>query len=243
MEVLNDMIRSLARHINRCTEDGVTLDAMDSILVTSERVQRGMVALLTRFSPEMVTQNLRAMDMVISTLTDIATTLGSRSAQDYHLAPLAPLTFQNDRGRPRLHIPRGQLLFFLERAFSATQIAMLLQVSLSTVRRRLSDFGLSVRSSYSTLSDAELDRIVTVASHEHPHWGYRLMQGHLLSLGHRVQQTRIRESLMQVDPEGIVSRWITSIRRRTYSVAAPNSLWHVDGNHKLIRCVVYMLIL
>ena len=50
MEVLNDMIRSLARHINRCTEDGVTLDAMDSILVTSERVQQGMVALLTRFS-------------------------------------------------------------------------------------------------------------------------------------------------------------------------------------------------
>ena len=69
------------------------------------------------------------------------------------------------------------------------------------------------------------------------------MQGHLLSLGHRVQQTRIRESLMRVDPEGIVSRWITSIRRHTYSVAAPNSLWHVDGNHKLIRCVVYMLIL
>ena len=27
--------------------------------------ERGMVALLTRFSPEMVTQNLRAMDMDI----------------------------------------------------------------------------------------------------------------------------------------------------------------------------------
>ena len=100
-------------------------------------------------------------------------------------------------------------MFFLERAFSATQIAMQIAMLLqcSTVRRRLSDFGLSVRSSYSTLSDAELDRIVTVANHEHPHWGYRLMQGHLLSLGHRVQQTRIRESLMRVDPEGIVSRW------------------------------------
>ena len=45
---------------------------------------------------------------------------------------------------------------------------------------------------YSTLSDEELDRIVTVASH--------------ISLGHRIQQTRIRESLMRVDPEGIVSR-------------------------------------
>ena len=87
MEILNDMIRSVARHINRCMEDGMTLDAMDSILVTFERVQRGMVTLLTRFSPEMVTQNLRAMDMV-------------QEYQDYHLAPLAPLTFQNDRGRP-----------------------------------------------------------------------------------------------------------------------------------------------
>ena len=125
----------------------MTLDAMDSILVTSERVQRGMVALLTRFSPEMVTQNLRAMDMVISTLTDIATTLGSRSAQDYHLAPLAPqLPFKMIEGDLNCISPEVNYCFFLECAFSATQIAMLLQVSLSTVRRRLSDFGLSVRS-------------------------------------------------------------------------------------------------
>ena len=25
------------------------------------------------------------------------------------------------------------------------------------------------------------------------------------------------------------------IQRRTYSVAGPNALWHLDGNHKLIK--------
>lgn len=30
-------------------------------------------------------------------------------------------------------------------------------------------------------------------------------------------------------------RWATIITRRTYSVPWPNSLWHMDGNHSLIR--------
>ena len=28
------------------------------------------------------------------------------------------------------------------------------------------------------------------------------------------------------------------LRRRQYSVPGPNSLWHIDGHHKLIRSVI-----
>ncbi|XP_056275020.1 uncharacterized protein zgc:174680 isoform X2 [Pseudoliparis swirei] len=43
--------------------------------------------------------------------------------------------------------------------------------------------------------------------------------------------------MRRVDPGGILVRTLqlNPRRRRRYSVPAPNSLWHIDGNHKLIR--------
>ncbi|KAK1161546.1 hypothetical protein AOXY_G19120 [Acipenser oxyrinchus oxyrinchus] len=43
--------------------------------------------------------------------------------------------------------------------------------------------------------------------------------------------------MKRVDPEGVLERALSlhTVRRRSYSVTAPQSLWHIDGNHKLIR--------
>ena len=41
--------------------------------------------------------------------------------------------------------------------------------------------------------------------------------------------------MWSVDPEGVQMRLRRSLHRREYHVAAPNSLWHVDGYHRLIR--------
>lgn len=119
--------------------------------------------------------------------------------------------------------------------FSVRQSAQLLHVSISTLRRRMLDFGISVRSTYSTINDSQLDGIVAELQHTYPNSGYRLLKGHLAALGHRVQENRIRDSLRRVDPIGVMSRWIHSVQRRRYSVPGPNMLWHIDGNHKLIR--------
>ena len=73
-------------------------------------------------------------------------------------------------------------------------------VSVRTIRRRMSDFGLSVRAQYSTMSDAELDRMVCDIQSSLSMCGNRQMQGHLLSRGHRIQQIRIRESQIQKEP-------------------------------------------
>ena len=70
--------------------------------------------------------------------------------------------------------------------------------------------------------------------------GFRMMEGHLLSRGYRLLQVGIRESLHRVDSEGVAARWAIAIQRRRYSVMSPLSLWHVEGNHKLIRYVVSM---
>ena len=50
-----------------------------------------------------------------------------------------------------------------------------------------------------------------------------------------VQRKRVRSSLVRIDPVGRSLRWFDTIGRRVYSVRAPNSLWHIDGLHCLIR--------
>lgn len=66
------------------------------------------------------------------------------------------------------------------------------------------------------------------------------MIGHLTSRGFRIQQLRVRESMRRVDPEGTIARRLFTINRRVYSVPSPLSLWHIDGNHKLIRLASYV---
>ena len=48
---------------------------------------------------------------------------------------------------------------------------------------------------------------------------------------------RVREIQRQVDPAGSVLRQLRTINRRQYQVDGPGALWHIDGNHKLIRFV------
>ncbi len=41
--------------------------------------------------------------------------------------------------------------------------------------------------------------------------------------------------MLRIDPEGAAYRAMSHrLQRRVYRVAGPNSLWHIDGNHKLI---------
>ena len=61
------------------------------------------------------------------------------------------------------------------------------------------------------------------------------MLGHLRSRNIYVQRQRVRSSLVRTDPAGSAMRWFNTITRRVYSVRGPNSLWHIDGLHCLIR--------
>lgn len=50
--------------------------------------------------------------------------------------------------------------------------------------------------------------------------------------GYKFKRERIRESLCRVDPSGVHSQMRKVLHRRAYQV---DSLWHLDGYHKLIR--------
>ena len=105
----------------------------------------------------------------------------------------APLIYNQQRGRPRYDIPRNQLAHLLEIRFSVPQISGILRVSVSTLRRRMSLYGLSIQGLYSSISDQELEGVVREIQHQFPTCGNRQMQGHLHSRGIRVHQFRVRE--------------------------------------------------
>ena len=146
-----------------------------------------------------------------------------------------PTRYMGCVGQPRFDIPQQQLATLVESGFTGPQMANIIGVSLSTVRRRMAQFGLSISAEYASLSDDDLHKLVREIKHQFPTCGYKQMQGHLQFLGYRIQQVRVREAVMAVDPEGSVMRHLSLLNRRKYQVPAPCSLWHMDSNHKLIR--------
>ena len=123
----------------------------------------------------------------------------------------------------------------LENRFTVPLIAGIIGVSLSTIRRRMGQFDLLVRSEYDNISDNDLDLIIQEIKRHLPTCGIRQMLGHLQSRGYRVQQIRVREAMRRVDPEGSVVHRLSTINRQQYREPAPCFLWHMDGNHKPIR--------
>ena len=149
----------------------------------------------------------------------------------------AQKTFTGERGRPVFDIPKEQLEFLTEKKFTVGEMAQLFGVSKHTLERRLSEFGLSVRANYARLTDAELDATVNDIIAYFPNVGCKRLSGLLLGRGLRIQQSRIRECMRRVNPEGVLLRALELrlIQRRSYYVQGPLSLWHIDGNDKYIR--------
>ena len=56
----------------------------------------------------------------------------------------------------------------------------------------MSDYGLSIRETYSRISEQELDAVVARIQQQFPLCGHRQMQGHLLAQGLRIEQGRVR---------------------------------------------------
>ena len=107
-----------------------------------------------------------------------------------------------------------------------------LLVSRTTLWRRALELGITTMSE---ISDLELDSVVERIVHEAPNCGTIMVWGQLKSLGINVPRRRVCESLLRVNPSVVESRQRTCIIRRSYNVASSNALWHIDGQHSLVR--------
>ena len=147
-----------------------------------------------------------------------------------------PSCKRSGRGRPSFGIPPAILGELRGLGFTWTRIAKMLNVSRSTIHRRVTDHGLEGLSKFSDITDAELDHVIEEYISRHgPTTDQSYLIGHLRSLGLRVQHDRVRSSLTRVDPDNTALHWAAVISRRVYSVPWPNSLLHMDGHHSLIR--------
>ena len=111
----------------------------------------------------------------------------------------------------------------------------MLQVSRWTIQRRVVEYGLNC-GRWSDIDDDQLDTIIRGYISRHGvTTGQSYIIGHIRSLGYLVQRDRVRAAINRVDPANTALRWAAVITHRVYSVPWPNSLWHIDGHHSLIR--------
>ena len=132
-------------------------------------------------------------------------------------------------GRPAYDIPHHQLDSLISMHLSVPQIARIIGVSVSTIRRRMSEYNLSIQGTYSMISDGcHCSTTVSWLGKSPGIWqsDFSWNKGSI---------QRVRESQRRVDPEGSIMRRLNRVQRRSYSVQGPQHLWHIDGNHKLIR--------
>ena len=217
-------------------EDGrrASISTLDTILIQLEIVYRELAATEVLGGLDLNTSS--AMVLVGHAIEEVQQLLEEVSMTISATAYTSPVVHEvGVLGRPRYLVPQCLLESLIESGFSVPQIADILFISVRTVRRRMSEYGLSIRATYSAITEQDLDVIINRIQQEFPLCGYRQMVGHLQAQEIRVQQSRVRESQRRVDPGGCVMRRLSTIHRRTYRVNGPLSLWHIDGNHKLIR--------
>lgn len=180
-------------------------------------------------------------ESLLDTLTDLFNRLMNITfTPEAEVIPVKSLTVQNvsGAGRPAFDIPKETLKLYLNYRFTNATIAQMLGVSAKTVSRRLREFGLREEiPKYTDISNEELDKIVSEIYKDFPNCGIRRMKGFLCARGIYLQWERIRSALWRIDPNGILLRSIqlNIVHRRQYYVPGPLALWHLDGNHKLIR--------
>ena len=178
--------------------------------------------------------------LLVESVCDLATPVIQALQELIQLMSSAVEEEACQRGRPRIMIRENQLCFLIENGFRINDIANMFQCSRRTIERRIAE--LSVRCfDFSTISDADLDSLVQRIVLLHPQAGEKTVSGQLKSQGYKIQRQRIRDSITRVDPIGVQLRSTRSLHRREYHVESPNSVWHLDGYHKLIcwRIVIH----
>ena len=142
MEALSSLIRNLALDILRALEGGFSFESVDALIARAEMVLKASVLLIASNPTSEMETCVATLQGVVYRLNTIASSLlENHEPYGYHL----PVAFTGERGRPKIVITEGMLDYLLSNGFSATSISMLLQVSLSTLRPRMREHGMTER--------------------------------------------------------------------------------------------------
>ncbi|XP_069119686.1 uncharacterized protein [Argopecten irradians] len=137
-------------------------------------------------------------------------------------------------GRPSVIIDMEKIHFLFSIGFKKKDIARCFMIDRTTLWRKLKEMNIGLLR-FTDISDEDLSNEMCSIYQNHPHCGLSMMQGHLRAKGISVPKRLVQKILREMDPASSVLRWGLMARRRKYSVPGPNSLWHIDGHHALIR--------
>ena len=179
LDTLRRVVCNLAAYQNG---EPVSLDVMESFLIALERVYHDL--LMKESISELTSGEREACELipnsmaVLLNLRDVQIRNDGNGSVPNNLDMESPVI-----GRPKFCIGLEQLSMLLEHRFSVPQIADMLGVSVSTIRRRMMEYGLSVAATYSSLSDDDLDTLTKEIQRIFPMCGNRQMMGQLLARG------------------------------------------------------------
>lgn len=172
MADLYSSLSSLCRTISRETDlyydrrDPVILETLDRHV---ELLYRHLLVL-----PEENNDSLSLLGQLIGTLRSMCQ--NSDSNENEQRRRTVPLSVTS-MGRPGFDIQQDQLEYLLDLRFTCSHIATLIGVSLRTIRRRMDEFGISVRDRYSAIADAELDEEIGEIKRYYPNAGIKIVTG------------------------------------------------------------------
>ncbi|XP_076830132.1 uncharacterized protein LOC143476036 [Brachyhypopomus gauderio] len=223
MQLKRDFFQRLLTNVSRVMQRlPLDLDYLQFVINQEMIIFRSLLGQVEM--PEDIVSSLTELSMLLSVMDN-----GNQ-------VPQVPV-LQGHMGRPKYCVPPQQLKHLVQISLPVWHIAELLGVSKKTLKRRMDENGLSVKQTYSDLTDEQLDSLVRSVKARSPHVGYRMMKGILQAMGHRIQWKRVFSCMHRVDPVGVLSRMtrMGCVARRTYSVQGPLHLVHIHTNHKLIR--------
>ena len=136
-------------------------------------------------------------------------------------------------GRPKYVVTKEQIETLRDTGMNWKSVAQVLGISERTLFRRREEFNME--DTFSNISDTDLKNTIYCILQQTPYVGETYVRGGLVARKIFVPRHRVRECLRSLDPVGRAMRRRFTIQRRLYNVAAPNHLWHIDSNHKLIQ--------
>ncbi|KAJ9095598.1 hypothetical protein QFC21_005469 [Naganishia friedmannii] len=140
-------------------------------------------------------------------------------------------------GTKRAEISEEVLSEMIKAKMTDGQIGSALGCSAKTISRRRNELGLHRRAAMHGTPQAVIRGHIMqfLAQQNEPSIGVEMARGHLREQGVAHTREDVRDLMRNMNPEQYAARAAETTRRREYYVPFINSLWHMDGHHKLIR--------
>eukprot|EP00111_Clytia_hemisphaerica_P013704 TCONS_00040304-protein len=238
-EVVGDVVSFLDKLPDEFRDIHSRIDAMQALEHCQIRLEN-VTNMLNLLNDLLKNENnqliIDSMQSLLRTAQDASHRLSGLLVNRRHQTNQTP-----SMGRPRKELTVDEITNGFEIFRNWKVVAWTLGVSYRTLLRRRSEHGIDIsqvrgpRVTYTVISHEDLCSQIQEILQILPDAGETMVIGALRSRDIFVQRRRIRDAINDVDPVGRALRRTISVVRRVYNVASPNSLWHIDGHHKLIR--------